>query len=294
MTIARPSDAAPWIEGAGAVGSHTWEALGALTEGKRLVALTGAGCSTASGIPDYGGLGRPPRGRKPIIHDEFLRSPAVRQRYWARATLGWARFAGVVPNPAHGALAEMERRGWLTHLITQNVDRLHHGAGSSTVTELHGALAEVLCLGCGELSSRAALQGRLVAANPDWEAGLAEIRHAPDGDAETEAWTTFHVVACEACGGCLKPNVVFFGGTVAADIVERANAAIAAADVLLVVGSSLAVYSGWRFVREALGRGQPVAVVNLGPTRADGEAILKVESPAADVLPWLLDRHGPR
>jgi len=271
----------------------SWHALAALLRGRRVAALTGAGCSTASGIPDYGGLGRPPRGRKPIVHDEFLRRFDVRQRYWARATLGWARFSQAAPNPAHRALAEMEQVGWLGHLVTQNVDRLHHAAGSCAVTELHGALADVICLDCGEVSSRAALQTRLLAANPAWQARLDEVLHAPDGDAEAEqeAVGGFEVVPCSGCGGRLKPNVVLFGGTVAESVVHAAHDAIAAADVLLVVGSSLAVYSGWRFVRAALERAQPVAIVNLGATRADDHPVLKVSSAAADVLPWLVNEE---
>lgn len=305
MTVSPTVDLADGAPASASVGEASvpasWEALAALVRGQRVAALTGAGCSTASGIPDYGGLGRPPRGRKPIVHDEFLRRFDVRQRYWARATLGWARFSRATPNPAHEALAEMERVGWLGHLVTQNVDRLHHAAGSYAVTELHGALADVICLDCGEVSSRGALQTRLLAANPAWQARLEEVLHAPDGDAEAdqEAVGEFEVVPCAGCGGRLKPNVVLFGGTVAEPVVHAAHAAIAAADVLLVVGSSLAVYSGWRFVRAALERRQPVAIVNLGPTRADDHPVLKVGSAAAEVLPWLVRQAvgvvpGPR
>jgi len=252
-----------------------------------VTALTGAVCSTASGIPDYGGLGRPPSGRKPIVHDEFLRLPEVRQRYWARATLGWQHFSRALPNGAHRALAAMEASGWLGGLITQNVDRLHHAAGSRAVIELHGALAEVVCLDCQALTSRAPLQERLLAANPGWLSELAQ--HAPDGDADLrpEQWRSFQVVGCESCGGRLKPHVVLFGGRVADAVVEQAHALVAAAEVLLVVGSSLAVYSGWRFVQRAFENGLPVAVINLGATRADGHGALKVASRADEILPWL-------
>lgn len=259
-----------------------------LLRGRRLVALTGAGCSTESGIPDYRGAGRPERPASPIQHDAFLRRAEVRQRYWARSTVGWAHFAAAVPNDGHRALAALEESGVAAGVITQNVDRLHARAGSRRVVELHGALAEVMCLCCGAREPRQELQGRLLAANPGWlEAGEAALR--PDGDAQVAAAAVadFRVPACLSCGGVLKPDVVFFGGTVPASVVAAAFALLEAAEVLLVVGSSLAVYSGFRFVRRAVERGQPVAVINLGATRGDDLAAARVEGRAGEVLPRL-------
>jgi NAD-dependent SIR2 family protein deacetylase len=257
---------------------------------RRLVVLTGAGCSTESGIPDYRGPGRTGPPRNPILHDAFLRRPEVRQRYWARATLGWTRFAGAAPNPAHHALAALEAAGALVGLITQNVDRLHHRAGSQRIIELHGALEDVRCLGCYHLYPREEIHRHLVAANPDWlaQAGAA----APDGDAQLDdaVVSAFHVLPCGSCGGVLKPDVVFFGGNVPAPTVAEAYALVDAADALLVVGSSLEVYSGFRFVRHAAGRGIPVAILNQGPTRADELAAVRVQARAGAVLPALAAR----
>jgi NAD-dependent deacetylase sirtuin 4 len=263
-----------------------------LLAGRRFVALTGAGCSTESGIPDYRGAGRPARTRSPIQHDAFLRRPEVRQRYWARATVGWERFQGARPNPAHDSLARLERAGSLLGVITQNVDRLHHAAGSERVVELHGALADVRCLACGAGEARAELQRRLLDANPRWLTRAAEA--APDGDAElaADAVAQFRVAACLACGGVLKPDVVFFGGHVPAATVAAAFDLLDRAEALLVVGSSLAVYSGFRFARRAAERALPIAVVNLGPTRADELAHARVQRPAGEALPLLAARLG--
>jgi NAD-dependent SIR2 family protein deacetylase len=265
------------------------EPLIALLTGRRVVALTGAGCSTESGIPDYRGGGRTPP-RNPIQHDAFMRRADVRRRYWARATLGWQRFSAAEPNAAHEALAALEASGHLTGVITQNVDRLHHRAGSRRVVELHGALAEVVCLRCGQGEPRAELQARLIAANPGWLERAPEVK--PDGDAELDAElvATFVMVGCRGCGGELKPNVVFFGGTVSETTLAAAWQLHDAADALLVVGSSLAVYSGFRFVRRASERGLPIAVVNIGPTRADDVAHARVSAAAGHVLPRLIGR----
>jgi NAD-dependent SIR2 family protein deacetylase len=270
--------------------SSALERLVALTAGHRLVALTGAGCSTESGIPDYRGAGSPAPARKPIQHDAFLRRPDVRQRYWARATVGWARFSRARPNAAHRALASLEEAGLLAGIITQNVDRLHQEAGSRRVVELHGALADVLCLDCGAAEPRADVQDRLLSVNPGWLDRAAVI--APDGDADLPPGevSTFEVVGCRTCGGTLKPDVVFFGGNVAESTLARAWGLFDEASALLVVGSSLAVYSGFRFVRRAAERGLPIALVNLGPTRADELAHARVEERAGDVLPQLAAR----
>jgi NAD-dependent SIR2 family protein deacetylase len=270
------------------------ERLVGLLAGRPLVALTGAGCSTESGIPDYRGAGRPTRPRAPIQHDAFLRRAEVRQRYWARSTVGWARFSGARPNPAHRALAALEEAGALAGVITQNVDGLHQEAGSRRVVELHGALSEVRCLDCGATEPRAEVQDRLLAVNPGWLARAGAM--APDGDADLPdaEVATFEVVDCRACGGTLKPDVVFFGGSVAEETLAAAWRLFDEGKALLVVGSSLAVYSGFRFARRAAERGVPIAVVNLGPTRADELAQARIDEPAGRVLPWLADRlAGP-
>ncbi len=264
----------------------------ALLARRRFVALTGAGCSTESGIPDYRGGGRPGP-RNPIQHDAFMKRAEVRQRYWARATLGWQRFQGARPNAGHQALAQLETSGLLAGVITQNVDRLHHAAGSRRVVELHGALADVRCLQCGSAEPRGELQARLLAANPNWiEAVQVALDAArPDGDAELppEAVAAFQVVGCRACGGTLKPDVVFFGGTVSEPTLSSAWALLAEGAALLVVGSSLTVYSGFRFVRRAHELEIPIAIVNVGPTRGDALAQVRVSAPAGEVLPRLAD-----
>lgn len=246
----------------------TFSRLVSLLRGRRLVALTGAGCSTESGIPDYRSPGRV--AHTPIQHDAFMKRPDVRRRYWARASLGWDRFRAAQPNAAHHALAALERGGVLAGVITQNVDRLHHAAGSQRVVELHGALHDVHCIGCGAWEARDEVQARLLASNPGWP-GAEDALQRPDGDAElgSEAILGFRLVGCRACGGALKPGVVFFGGSVAEETVADAFALLDEAEALLVVGSSLTVYSGFRFVRRARERALPVAVLNIGPTRAD-------------------------
>lgn len=265
------------------------EALAALLAGRRLVALTGAGCSTESGIPDYRGAGRPVR-RQPLQHGAFVREASVRQRYWARATVAWARFSAARPNPAHQALAALERGGILRGVITQNVDRLHSAAGSARVVELHGALAEVRCLVCARGEARAALQERLVATNPTWLERTAAL--APDGDADLPAdgIAAFEVPGCLVCEGPLMPDVVFFGGSVPADKTEAAWALLDEADAVLVVGTSLAVLSGFRYARGAAERGLPIAIVNQGPTRADSLSTLRVDAAAGVILPALAGR----
>ncbi len=262
--------------------------LAELLAGKRVVVLTGAGCSTESGIPDYRGPDTPPRARPPIQHREFVDHDDIRHRYWARSMLGWPRMAGARPNPAHHALAQLEARGQIEGLITQNVDGLHGAAGSRTVVELHGALARVRCLACGAITSRHELQDRLRVANPDFAERAAAI--APDGDAELADVAGFAIVACLACGGVLMPDVVFFGGSVPRDVLDAAWALFDRGEVLLVVGSSLHVFSGYRFVRRAYERGVPVAIVNRGPTRGDPLATLLVDARAGALLPTLLDR----
>jgi NAD-dependent deacetylase sirtuin 4 len=264
------------------------EALAALLRGRRLVVLTGAGCSTESGIPDYRGPGTRARARNPIQHREFLTRPEVRARYWARSLLGWSRFSSARPNPAHQSLAELERDGHVLGLITQNVDRLHHAAGSQRVIELHGALARVRCLDCEALELRMELQERLLALNPGFAERTVELR--PDGDAElpVEAVAAFRVAACTRCGGTLKPDVVFFGDNVPPPTVEAAFSLLEEGDALLVVGSSLAIYSGFRFLQRAVDRHLPIGLVNMGECRGAELVDVRVEARAGEVLPRLV------
>lgn len=256
--------------------------------GRRVVVLTGAGCSTESGIPDYRGPETARRARNPIQYRDFLRSEAGRQRYWARSMVGWPRFRTARPNRGHLALCQLERAGHITGVITQNVDRLHHKAESSNVIELHGALAEVRCLACGHISDRDELQARLTELNPAFDPRRA-AELAPDGDAElpTAIIEGFEVAGCHRCGGTLKPNVVFFGENVPRPVVDSAFDLFESAELLLVVGSSLTVFSGYRFVKKAHERGTPVAIVNLGSTRGDKLAQLCLDAPAGDTLSQL-------
>lgn len=258
-------------------------------EGNLLV-LTGAGCSTESGIPDYRGPETRRRAKNPIQYRAFLTNEATRRRYWARAVVGWTKFRAARPNPAHHALATLEREGFVRGLITQNVDRLHHSAGSLSVVELHGALADVRCLECGARESRESLQRRLLALNPGFDGERAAA--APDGDAEFEGASIegFHVAMCERCGGPLKPDVVFFGESVPVPRVERAYRMLDEARALLVVGSSLAVFSGFRFVKRAADQGKRVAIVNLGESRGDPYASLNVQARAGEVLAQVASR----
>ncbi|MFO1205039.1 MAG: NAD-dependent protein deacetylase [Burkholderiales bacterium] len=250
----------------------------------RLFVLTGAGLSTDSGIPDYrDGEGRWKRS-SPVTLQEFLRADAVRRRYWARSMIGWPIMSGARPNAAHRALAQLQAAGHVRQLVTQNVDELHQRAGSVDVVELHGSIARVGCLDCGTELSRAALQGMLEAANPAHRCLSAAA--APDGDADVEpaALAEFEVPACPHCGGLLKPSVVFFGENVPRPRVDTAMRALEEADAMLVVGSSLMVYSGYRFCEHAQRLGKPIAAINLGRTRADHLLSLKVERPCAEGL----------
>jgi NAD+-dependent protein deacetylase sirtuin 4 len=255
--------------------------------GRAVLALTGAGCSTHSGIPDYRGPAASKRRRPPIQYAELVGDERARQRYWARALVGWPHFRCARPNVAHQALAALEAAGRVFGTITQNVDRLHHAAGSCNVIELHGALHRARCLECGATEDRDELQARLLALNPDF-AGL-EVQSAPDGDADLPDPLVdgFRVAPCCVCGGLLKPDVVFFGETVPRPTVEAAFALVQQAEVLLVAGSSLTVLSGLRFVREAARRSIPIIIVNLGPTRGDPLATLRLDADVIDVLPRL-------
>jgi NAD-dependent SIR2 family protein deacetylase len=251
--------------------------------GRPLAALTGAGLSTDSGIPDYRGPGSPRR--TPMTYQEFLSGERAQRRYWARSHVGWARMAHATPNDGHRALADLERSGALQGLITQNVDGLHAAAGSRVVIDLHGRIADVICTDCGRSSPRVELQERLTAANPGFvEAAGAAVEAAPDGDAELAATDGFRLVWCVACGGVLKPDVVFFGENVPRERVARAYATVDAAGALLVAGSSLTVMSGLRFVRHARKHGIPVVIVNRGPTRGDELADVRIDAGCTEVL----------
>ncbi len=256
--------------------------------GRVVVAVVGAGCSTESGIPDYRGPETRRRARNPLQYRQFVDDPSARQRYWARALVGWRRVASAQPNAAHHALADLERQIPWAGTITQNVDGLHQAAGSRHVVELHGALRRVRCMGCDRVTTRRALQDRLEGLNPGWATRAAEL--APDGDAEVSDVHGFVVAPCAVCGGALKPDVVFFGENVPRERVETASGMLTAAGALLVVGSSLTVFSGYRFVKRAHERGLPIGIVNLGPTRADTLATATVDARAGTVLPMLVRR----
>lgn len=266
----------------------SFEALVELLKDRSIVVLTGAGCSTESGIPDYRGPKTREKARNPIQYLEFTRKESARQRYWARSALGWPRIAAARHNPCHEALAALEQAGCVRGIITQNVDRLHHAAGSRRIIELHGALSEVICLDCRRIESRDSIQDRIERLNPGWIVTRSgEI--APDGDMElpAEVPEDFRVPECRTCSGVLKPHVVFFGENVPKPVVESAWALLDEADVLLVAGSSLTVFSGYRFVREAHKRALPVGIVNMGETRGDPHAQVRLDGRLGQVMPRL-------
>jgi NAD-dependent SIR2 family protein deacetylase len=251
----------------------------------RALVLTGAGLSTASGIPDYRDKDGVRRGNAPIQGPEFRKSPALQRRYWARSMVGWPTLAQAAPNAGHRAIAALESGGHLGSVLTQNVDGLHQQAGSSRVLELHGNIHSVLCLDCHARFTRALVQAQLIEANPGLAGALAAP--APDGDAHLapSALDGFRLPRCVHCGGTLSPDVVFFGDGVPSARTAEALARMAAADALLVVGSSLTVYSGFRFCRIAFETDKPIAAINLGKTRADHLISMKVEQSAEHILP---------
>ena len=268
--------------------THAFHELVELLRSGPFVALTGAGCSTESGIPDYRSEGTLRRAKNPVQFRTFVSDEAARRRYWARSMLGWPRLSCALPNPAHLALAELETRGELLGVITQNVDRLHHAAGSRRVVELHGNLSHVTCLSCGAEEDRHALQSRLSDSNAELD--RISVRTNPDGDVELDdgALGAFRAPECRACGSdLLKPAVVFFGEAVPRTRVDEAFGLLEGARALLVVGSSLAVFSGFRFVRRAAEQGIHVAIVNHGPTRGDALARIRVDGRAGRLLPEL-------
>ena len=264
------------------------DTLAGLVAAGGVVVLTGAGISTDSGIPDYRGPSGASRRHTPMTYQAFVADPAARARYWARAMAGWHRIASARPNDGHRAVTALQSGGVLDAVITQNVDGLHQAAGTRDVVELHGGLDRTRCLGCGDIASRHSLDEQVRAANPDLVLDVATVN--PDGDAELGQadFAGFRAPVCLSCGSDLiKPDVVFFGESVPPARVARCAELVAAARSVLVLGSSLTVFSGYRFARAAARAGVPLAIVNQGPTRADELADVRVDAPLASVLPSL-------
>ena len=255
-----------------------------------LLVLTGAGCSVASGIPTYRDRSGVWQRNRPITHQEFLASVAARKRYWARSFVGWPPVRDARPNAAHRALAAMESAGLVSLLVTQNVDRLHQKAGHSQVIDLHGRLDQVVCLRCEHVSTRGEIQDQLTVLNPQFNESVENRRRAPDGDADVDerAIDSFQIPDCRYCAGVLKPKVVFFGDSVSRDLVACINTQLETSAGLLVVGSSLMVFSGYRFCRHAAGLGIPIACINPGKTRADDLIQLKLQMDCGKALSELV------
>ncbi|MBB2914684.1 NAD-dependent SIR2 family protein deacetylase [Streptosporangium becharense] len=263
-----------------------------LSEGD-VVILSGAGISTESGIPDYRGPSGSRKRHAPMTYQTFVGDPAARRRYWARSYVGWRAMARATPNSGHHAVARLQRHGLVTGIVTQNVDGLHQAGGADRVIELHGSLYDVVCLGCGDITSREELDHRLTLANPGFVARATAINPDGDVDLRDEEVDRFQMVGCRACEtGTLKPDVVFFGETVPAERVSRCFSLVESARLLLVLGSSLTVMSGRRFVLRAAKLGIPVVIVNQGPTRGDGYAMLTLDAPLGTVLPELARLTG--
>ena len=273
-----------------APGTEALDALADLVADGDVVVLSGAGLSTESGIPDYRGPTGAARPSTPMTYGAFTGDPAARRRYWARSHLGWRQMARARPNAGHRAVADLADRGLLRGIVTQNVDGLHQAGGARSVVELHGSLDRVVCLDCRTLSPRDELDRRLREANPDWDARAGAVH--PDGDVDLPeaAADGFRTVPCTVCGGVLKPDVVFFGETVPAERVAHCFALVEGAGTLLVLGSSLTVASGYRFVVRASKLGVPVAIVNTGATRGDASALVTLDAPLGQVLPALVSR----
>jgi len=255
-----------------------------LVAGGGVVVLSGAGLSTESGIPDYRGPTGQARRATPMTYQTFVGDPLARRRYWARSYLGWRTIASAEPNAGHHAVADMQSAGLLEAVLTQNVDGLHQAAGAVGVIELHGGLDRVLCLHCGQTSARTALDARLAAANPGFGGWALETKPDGDVDLHPSAEAEFRIVDCGTCGGVLKPDVVFFGESVPRDRVQTCFSLVEGARALLVLGSSLSVMSGRRFVLRAAKLGVPVAIVNQGPTRGDEHAAVRLDHPLGETL----------
>jgi NAD-dependent SIR2 family protein deacetylase len=267
--------------------------LVALLAGRRVAVLTGAGMSTDSGIPDYRGPDSPPS--NPMTIGQFTSDPVFRQRYWARNHVGWRHMDHTAPNAGHRALAALERASMVTGVITQNVDLLHTKGGSRNVVNLHGTYARVVCLDCRYGMSRAALAEELEALNPGFlerAQAVGGLAVAPDADAVIADTASFRYLDCPRCGGMLKPDIVYFGESVPKDVVTEAYSLVDGADALLVAGSSLTVFSGYRFVRHAAALGTPIAIVNRGPTRGDDLATVKVDGGCSELLTLLARELG--
>lgn len=265
-----------------------------LLAGRRIAVLTGAGVSTDSGIPDYRGPDSPPS--NPMTIQQFTGDAAFRQRYWARNHVGWRHMADTLPNAGHRALAALEDASVVTGVITQNVDLLHTKAGSRNVIDLHGTYARVICLSCGHTVSRAALAEQLEALNPGFierAEAIGGLAVAPDADAVVADTASFRYLDCVRCAGMLKPDIVYFGDSVPKDVVTAAYRMVDEADALLVAGSSLTVFSGYRFVRHAAALGIPVAIINRGSTRGDDLATVKVDGGCSELLALLADELSP-
>jgi len=260
-----------------------------LSEAPTLTILSGAGVSTPSGIPDYRDRDGEWKYSQPIQYGEFVGSASARQRYWSRSYVGWMRFSSAAPNPAHHALAALESRGKIDTLITQNVDELHTRAGSRNVIDLHGKLSKVRCLECDAVTERASFQDALEEANPHWHARATQIRADGDAELDVSGAEPFSVPDCDVCGGTLKPDVVMFGESVPRPRVDSAMNAVERSGALLVLGSSLMVFSGFRFARHASATNTPIAIVNQGRTRADDLAAIRIDADCADLLPAAVD-----
>ncbi|MFC0551348.1 NAD-dependent protein deacetylase [Planotetraspora thailandica] len=270
------------------------EVLAELVAAGDVVVLSGAGLSTESGIPDYRGKTGRSRPADPMTYQTFTGSVAARRRYWARSHLGWRHIARAEPNAGHHAVAALQDRGLVAGIITQNVDGLHQAAGAREVIELHGSLDRVRCLGCGQRTPRRMLDERLHAANRDWHGQAGVIN--PDGDAviSDDHVETFAVVDCHTCGGVLKPDVIFFGENVPRPRVDECYDLTGRAGLLLVLGSSLTVMSGYRFVRHAAENGIPIVIINQGPTRGDSDARMALDAPLGRALTSLVSRLDPK
>ena len=263
------------------------DAVAELLRGRHTAVLTGAGLSTDSGIPDYRGKGAPVR--TPMNFETFISDERARKRYWAGSHVGWHRFRAAEPNLGHRSLARLEHSGLISGVITQNVDGLHTRAGSRHVVDLHGSLDLVVCLDCGQAFGRDSVAARLEAANPTL-ATTDAVRTAPDGDAEVSDIDGFTIPDCSVCGGMLKPNVVFFGELVPTVKFTEATALVSGAEALIIAGSSLFVNSGIRLLEQARRRKLPIVVINLGETKGDGRAMIKLEAGTSESLAGLADR----
>lgn len=264
-----------------------------ILRGRRTLAVTGAGMSTDSGIPDYRGANATPR--SPMTYQQFVADPMFRRHYWARNHIGWGHMDQAHPNPGHRALAQLERAGVLTGIITQNVDRLHQAAGSHNVLELHGSYADVICLACGHVESREDLDLRLAHLNPGFRetARAHGVEIAPDADAVLEDTADFRVAGCVVCGGMLKPHIVYFGENVPPARVARSYEMVEDAEAVLVAGTSLAVQSGLRLIKRAHRAGTPVVIVNRGLTRGDELATARLNAGTSRALPELVSTLAP-